>query len=98
MLFFTTAMIGVLYLISLKIKRIPKILVLINNYSFSIYLLNTFYINITYTVLILLKVDYGIFNVFIYFVVSTTASKIGRASCRERVLITCLDGLVLTKT
>lgn len=74
MLFFTTAMIGVLYLISLKIKRIPKILVLINNYSFSIYLLNTFYINITYTVLILLKVDYGIFNVFVYFVVSTTAS------------------------
>lgn len=74
MLFFTTGMIGVLYLIALKIKRIPNILVMVNNYSFSIYLLNTFYINITYTILLYLKVDFGIFNVFIFIAASTMAS------------------------
>lgn len=74
MLFFTTGMIGVLYSFALKIKSMPKILVVINNYSFSIYLLNTFYINITYTVLLYLKVDFGIFNVFIFVIASTMAS------------------------
>lgn len=74
MIFFTTAMIGVLYLIALRIREMPKILVMINNYSFSIYLLNMFYINITYTILSILKVDFGIFNVFIFFTASTIAS------------------------
>lgn len=74
MIFFTTSMIGVLYLIALKIKKIPKILVDINNYSFSIYLLNTFYINIVATILLILHLDFGIFNVIIYFTMSTMAS------------------------
>lgn len=74
MIFFTTAMIGVLYLIALRIREMPKILVMINNYSFSIYLLNMFYINITYTILSILKVDFGIFNVFIFIIASTMAS------------------------
>lgn len=74
MVFFTTGMIGLLYLIAIKIKTMPKILIDINNYSFSIYLLNTFYINITYTVLILLGIDFSIFNVFIYFTCSIMAS------------------------
>lgn len=74
MVFFTTGMIGILYLIATKIKTMPKILIDINNYSFSIYLLNTFYINITYTVLILLGIDFSIFNVFIYLTCSIMAS------------------------
>lgn len=74
MLFFTAGMIGTLYLLATKIKIMPKILIDINNFSFSIYLLNTFYINITYTVLRLLKLDFSIFNVLIYFIVSIMAS------------------------
>ena len=74
MLFFTTGMIGILYLIAMKMKSIPKILVDINNYSFSIYLLNTFYINVTYTFMMLLGVDFGIFNVFVFFTISIMAS------------------------
>lgn len=74
MLFFTTGMIGVIYLYAIKKERVPRILLIINSYSFSIYLLNTFYINITYSILLYLKVDFGIFNVFLFFIMSTTAS------------------------
>ncbi|MDG4950628.1 acyltransferase family protein [Weeksellaceae bacterium KMM 9724] len=70
MLFFTTGMIGCLYLLAIQIKKLPRALVLINNYSFPIYLLHLLCIAIFRGIMSYLNLELGIISVIPYFIIS----------------------------
>lgn len=74
MIFFTTSMIATLYYIATKVKDIPYLLMKINEYSFSIYLLHMLFLSIINKVLQVLGIDLGIFNVMFLFTGSVIGS------------------------
>ncbi|MCL7746016.1 acyltransferase family protein [Halalkalibacter alkaliphilus] len=73
-LFHTLSVIAFVIYVAMKMKRIPSLFMIINKYSYGIYLLHTSYISILIVFFTLLSVNFGIFTILILFVGSTLFS------------------------
>ncbi|GAE30516.1 acyltransferase family protein [Alkalihalobacillus hemicellulosilyticus] len=67
MVLHTLSIIAFLLLLTQSWTRIPKWLLLINDYSFGIYLLHTLYMSILIVIINLFQLDFGIFTIILLF-------------------------------
>lgn len=67
MVFFTTAMILVLFLVTSSLKKQPPLLIFISRYSFGIYLLHIFFLQVMSKVMNILGLNLGYFKAVIMF-------------------------------
>ncbi|WP_156314767.1 acyltransferase family protein [Halalkalibacter wakoensis] len=70
----TLSVIAFVLYFATKMKSIPSLFMVINKYSYGIYLLHTSYISILIVLLALLSLNIGIFTILLLFIVSITAS------------------------
>ncbi|KHF39845.1 acyltransferase family protein [Halalkalibacter okhensis] len=73
-LFHTLSVIAFIIYFAMKMKAIPSFFMMVNKYSYGIYLLHTSYISIFIVFFTILSVNFGIFTILILFVASTTFS------------------------
>ncbi|MDT8859907.1 acyltransferase family protein [Alkalihalobacillus sp. MEB130] len=73
-LFHTLSVIAFVIYFARKMKSIPSLFLVINKYSYGIYLLHTSYISILIVLFTLLSLNMGIFTIIVLFVVSTACS------------------------
>lgn len=74
MVLLTTSLIFAIYAIGLSIKKVPNLLIMISRYSFGIYLLHVFYLQVLFKVLQMVPFNLYGFSSFILFGISVGLS------------------------